>query len=209
MRISLLGLLLCSGLCLGQSPTGQMGTVGVNDVEVTTDSQVSSEHLQAVMREIESHSYPPSQTEEIVERARYTLQRDGYFKADVSLADMRSVNPAERMVVTLAIHEGQQFRLKKITFTGNKQIPESQLRQQFEIAHGETFDTEKIRKGLDQVRRMYFSRGYINFSPVVNAKAEEDSGTVTLQIDCDEGKQFHFASWRFTGGNFTPATPRR
>ena len=209
MRISLLGLLLCSGLCLGQSPTGQMGTVGVNDVEVTTDSQVSSEHLQAVMREIESHSYPPSQTEEIVERARYTLQRDGYFKADVSLADMRSVNPAERMVVTLAIHEGQQFRLKKITFTGNKQIPESQLRQQFEIAHGETFDTEKIRKGLDQVRRMYFSRGYINFRPVVNTKAEEDSGTVTLQIDCDEGKQFHFASWRFTGGNFTPATPRR
>jgi len=44
---------------------------------------------------------------------------------------------------------------------------------------------------------------------VVNAKAEEDSGTVTLQIDCDEGKQFHFGKLAFTGGNFTPATPRR
>jgi len=45
-------------------------------------------------------------------------------------------------VVTLAIHDGQQYRLKKITFTGNKQIATSQLRQQFEIEGGEIFDTD-------------------------------------------------------------------
>ena len=123
--------------------------------EVTTDSQVSSEHLQAITREIEGHSNPPSEPEELVERARYTMQREGYFKADVSLADVRSVNPLERtVVVTLAIHEGRQYRLRNITFTGNKEIPTSQLRQQFETAGGETFEVEKIRKGLDQLRNI-------------------------------------------------------
>jgi outer membrane protein assembly factor BamA len=65
------------------------------------------------------------------------------------------------IVVTLAIHDGQQYRLKKITFTGNKQIATSQLRQQFEIEGGEIFDTDQIRQGLEQISYLY-SRGYIN-----------------------------------------------
>ena len=115
------------------------------------------------------------------------------------------MNPLERtVVVTLAIHEGRQYHLKKITFTGNKQIPTSQLRQQFEIAGGETFDVEKIRKGLDQLRRFYASRGYINFAPVPNTQLDEDSGTITLHIYCDEGKQFHFGKLAVYGRELHP-----
>ena len=63
MRISVLGLLLCPALCLAQPPTGHMGTITVNDVEVTSGSEVSSEHLQAIRRGIEGHSNPPSEPE--------------------------------------------------------------------------------------------------------------------------------------------------
>ena len=94
MRSSVLGLLLWPALCLAQSPTGQMGTVTVNDVEVTSGSEVSSEHLQTITREIEGHSNPPSEPEELVERARYALQREGYFKADISLAKRAVGEPA-------------------------------------------------------------------------------------------------------------------
>ena len=205
MRISLLGLLLCPGLCLAQPPTGHMGTVGVNKVEVTSGSEVSSEHLQAIAREIESDANPPNQPEEIVERARYTLQREGYFEADVSLADVRSVSSLERtVVVTLAIHEGQQYRLKKITFTGNKEIRRSQLRQQFEMADGDIFDVEKTRQGLEQLRKLYASRGYINFAPVPNTQPEEDTPTIVLHIDCDAGKQFHFGKLAIYGRELHP-----
>ncbi len=205
MRFSLLGFLLCSGLLLAQSQTGSKGTVTVSSVEVTSGSEVSSEHLQAITQEIESHTYPPGELQEIVERALYTLQQEGYFKAEVSCPDKPSAVPGERtLVVTLAIYEGKQYHLKEIMFTGNKAFSESQLRQQFAIAAGDVFDAEKIRQGLDKLRRLYASRGYINFTPVPNTQPDDGGGTILLSMDMDEGKQFYFGKLVVTGQELHP-----
>ena len=58
--------------------------------------------------------------------------------------------------------------MSEITFTGNKAVLTSELRNQFTIANGDVFDTEKIRRDLEGIRRVYVSRGYINFVPVPN-----------------------------------------
>ena len=134
---------------------------------------MSSDHLRAITEEVAKHTYPANQPgEEIAERARYTLQQDGYFKAEVRLA-RQLVSPIQSTVaVTLEISEGQQYRLKKVAFGGNKVISAQELRQQFAIGNGEIFDVEKIRRGLEQLRRLYMARGYINFAPIANTEAD-------------------------------------
>lgn len=131
MRLNILGFLLSSGLLLAQVPADQAGRITVRDVDVEPVSSVSPEHLRAIVEEIESYTYPRNQPEEIVERARYALQRYGYFKADVSMSDTRPVSPDQATIaVTLAIREGRQYRLSEITFAGNKALLESDLRSQ-------------------------------------------------------------------------------
>jgi outer membrane protein assembly factor BamA len=94
-----------------------------------------------------SHSLNPNQLQEMVERARYGLQSEGYFKADVSLNDVHPIDLiGGTIAVTLAIEEGPQFHLQQIGFSGSSKSPESQLRQQFEIADGDVFDVEQIRE---------------------------------------------------------------
>jgi outer membrane protein assembly factor BamA len=118
MRICFFGLLLGPVLLLAQSPIGRTGEVTVSSVDVTSTSSISSEHLTKITQEIQSHSYAPSQSEEIVERARYTLQREGYFRADVSLNDVRTLSPiGGTIAVTLAIEEGRQYQLNQIRCT--------------------------------------------------------------------------------------------
>jgi outer membrane protein assembly factor BamA len=210
MRTYLLGFMLSPILLLGQSPISQIGEVTVASLDVTSGSVVSSEHLLPITREFESRSFNPNQLQEMVERARYSLQREGYFKADVSLNDVRPIDLiGGTIAVTLAIKEGQQFHLQQIGFSGNKELPESQLRQQFEIADGDVFDVEQIRKGLEQLRRLYVMRGYINFTPVPNTEADEDRAAVTLKIDCDEGKQFHFGRLAVAGRELHPGDGER
>ena len=205
MRICIFGLLLGPVLLLAQSPINHIGEVTVASLEVTSGSAVSSEHLLQITQEIESHSYPPGQPQEIVERARYTLQREGYLKADVRLNDVRTINATDGTIaVTLAIREGPQFRLEQISFTGNKALSASQLRQQFEIADGDVFDVEQIRSGLDHIRKLYASRGYINFTPVPNTEPDEHRDVISLDIDCDEGKQFHFGKLVVAGRELHP-----
>jgi len=193
MRFGFVGLLLWSGMLLAQSNTGNIGQLTVSSVEVTSGSSVSSDHLRAITEEIAKHTYPADQIgEETAERARYTLQQDGYFKAEVRSAN-QLVSPMQSTVaVLLEISEGQQYRLKEIAFSGNKVISAQELRQQFAIGSGEIFDVEKIRRGLERLRRLYASRGYINFAPVPNTDADDENRVVTLRIDCDEGKQFHY-----------------
>ena len=129
MRTCLLGYLLSPVLLLAQSAINHIGEVTVASLDVTSGSAVSSEHLSQITQEIEGRSYNPNQPEEIVERARYTLQREGYFKADVSLNDVRFSSPiGGTIAVTLAIKEGQQYQLKQITFSDNKELSASQLR---------------------------------------------------------------------------------
>ena len=108
---------------------------------------------------------------------------------------MLNETPGQRTVaVTLRINEGQQYRLEQINFVHNRVFASSQLRQAFAIKDLELFDTEKIRLGIDELRRLYASEGYINFVPVPNTKANDQAGTVALVMDIDEGKRFRIES---------------
>src|SRR5204863_204501 len=53
--------------------------------------------------------------------------------------------------------------------------------------------------GLENLRRLYGSQGYLNFTPVPNTRFNEDSETVDLEIDVDEGRQFRWGNLHVDG----------
>ncbi len=165
----------------------------VTSVSVKSDSRISQDVLRTISNELQNQTY--GETAEISERTRYLLQTQGYFKADVGESQVRilSESPLQEIVaVTLAIRLGEQYRLKEIAFSNNKAFSAVQLRGQFPIRDGDILDTEKIRLGLGQLRKLYASNGYINATPVPNTAADDSSRSVSLNIDVDEGVQFRF-----------------
>ncbi len=108
------------------------------------------------------------------------------------------------MDIKLPVEEGDRFRLKEITFSGNKAVTDtSRLRALFKIKDGDIFDTEAIRKGLENLRKAYAALGYINFTPVPNTDADDEKKTISLRIDLDEGKQFYVRRIEFQGNTTT------
>ena len=108
------------------------------------------------------------------------------------------------LLITIPVEEGQRYRLKDITFTGNKAVKNTQaLRSLFKIKDGDVFDTEAIRKGLESLRKAYAALGYINFTPVPNTDADDEKRTISLRIDVDEGKQFYVRRIEFQGNTTT------
>lgn len=147
------------------------------------------------------------------ERVHYAFQERGFFKAWALPPTIAVVtgNAAEEIIdVTFDVHEGQRYRLNRITL-GNEHapngyaFPESQLRQTFLISDGEIFDVEKIRRGLELLRELYVSRGYINFTPVPVTEADDRTGTVALRIDLDEGFIFRVGSLTLDGVEHMPS----
>jgi hypothetical protein len=65
-------------------------------------------------------------------------------------------------------------RIRDCVREGENQVPSGpqlffsgdELPGQFPVADGDIFDVDKIRKGLEDLRRLYVSQGFMNFTPV-------------------------------------------
>ena len=68
---------------------------------------------------------------------------------------------------------------------------------------------EKIRRGLERLRRLYAARGYINFAPIPNTEADDENWAVTLRIDLDEGQQFHYGKLTVRGNELHPGDSKK
>lgn len=164
-----------------------------------------------------ARTYDSTKLNEDAERVRYYYQTKGYFKALV--ADPKTKihdtsgflwylpfkkSPGKAVDITMPIEEGERYKLKEITFTGNKAVKDTNaLRAMFKIKDGDIFDTEAVRKGLDNLRKAYAALGYINFTPVPNTEPDDEKKTISLKIDLDEGKQFFVRRIEFLGNTTT------
>jgi len=184
---------LAAGLA-AQTDDDRERNVAVASVSVTPDSTISSENLHVIRDEIQSHTYG-SYLPEISERARYALQTQGHFRARVGDPKFTVLSESagrKTIAVTLAVDQGEQYRLKEITLSKNTVFLSPQLHALFPINNGDVFDVEKIRVGLEGIRKLYASKGYINATPVPNTDADDASRLVSLDIELDEGGQYRF-----------------
>jgi outer membrane protein insertion porin family len=165
-----------------------------------------------------SKTYDATKLTEDTERLRMAYQHKGYFKVVVQdpktqIRDARPSlfrlpfhhkPPGKRIDITVPVTEGDRYRLGSITFSGNKAITNNQaLRSAFAMKDGDIFDTEKVRKGLEGLRKIYGEFGYINFTPVPDTQIDEAKKLVNLKIDLDEGKPFYVRRIEFSGNTTT------
>jgi outer membrane protein insertion porin family len=138
---------------------------------------------------------------ELAERVRYLYQEHGYYKADVQSTPRSITSDADHphVSVDIEIKEGRQYKLDHLELTGQKAFSAEQLRPLLPIQSGEILNVEKIREGLDNLRKVYGERGYINFTPVPDAKPDDTYAVVDLSIEIDEGAQFRIGTIAFSG----------
>ena len=68
---------------------------------------------------------------------------------------------------------------------------------------GDIFNADMVRKGLEDLRKVYGALGYINFTAVPDTTVDEEHKLITLKIDIDEGKQFYVRRIEFQGNTTT------
>ena len=140
--------------------------------------------------------------DEALERARAGWQNLGYFKVQVrGESRVLTKSPAsQRIVLSVHVDEGPQYRLKEITFKNNSVFTDTtMLRGLFLINDGDIFSRDKIAEGLEKLRQAYGELGYINFTSVPDTKYDDEDKLISSVIDIDEGRQFYVGSIKVFG----------
>jgi outer membrane protein insertion porin family len=205
--------------------------IKVGKIRFTGNKHVKSRTLRAAMKNLHpigiprsiflegvfAKTFDASKLEEDAERVREALQIYGYFKAvvDDPKTQLRDTSSKLRipfiqkgqgkvMDITVPIEEGDKYKLKAITFKGNKAILNTTLlRNIFPIKDGDTFNKQLIGKGLDNLRKAYGELGYIDFTPVPTTDIDDEKKEITLNVEVEEGKPYFVRRIEFQGNTTT------
>lgn len=158
--------------------------------------------------------------DELLARVRDAWQQHGYFNVKAGQSDSQALaedSESRTVAITMNVEAGKQYRLDEIHFgniqaDGSRRLPlspgapeeqkpvtDEQLRSFFPIQQGDVFDTHKIQEGLEDLRRAYGARGFINVVTVPSTKIDEASGRIALLVEIDEGNQFRIGKVELTG----------
>jgi outer membrane protein insertion porin family len=155
---------------------------------------------------------------------RGIYQDHGYFKVNVSdpvvkiSDDVRSGIPGPWPLVgsrngksadiTISIEEGQQYHMGKLNFRsadpdqGLVFKPEF-LASAFPLKQGDVFAADKIRKALDNYKKLYGGFGYIDFVATPLTDIDDPKKIVNLTMEFDQQKQFFVRRIEFSGNTTT------
>ncbi len=165
-------------------------------------------------------TYDLAKLEEDKSRIQDFYQTKGYFAIKVleQKVTLRNVGagkfripliykpkPGVEADIVLPLEEGRLYRLRNVNYVGVKlfRVPESLTASVFRMKTGDVFSTEKLRKGMENLRDLYGSFGYIDFVPEPVPETVTGTDQIDLTINADEGKQFYVRRIDFQGNTTT------
>ncbi|MGH9553637.1 MAG: POTRA domain-containing protein, partial [Terriglobales bacterium] len=151
-----------------------------------------SDDLSAITSELIGSCFDED-SEEIAERVRALFQNRGYFTSVVKSVRIKPIDPIaipKPVVLEAEVDEGQRCTLSAIGFVGNHSFNGAELRNVFPLKKGDLFARDKIASGLDSLRNLYESRGFIDFMFVPDTE-NVSNASVILSINVVEGPQYH------------------
>ena len=109
----------------------------------------------------------------------------------------------KRVFIDVDLEEGSQYRVGEVNFTGNTRFQAPVLMRVLGLQKGEVFNGELIRKGFENLKKIYGSQGFINWTPVPRQDIDDETKLVNIVFEFEEGKQFALRRLDFVGNTTT------
>ncbi|MEJ0071677.1 MAG: outer membrane protein assembly factor BamA [Pseudomonadota bacterium] len=144
--------------------------------------------------------YTRTKVQNDVKRILDLYRRNGRFAATVEPKVIQL--PQNRVDLVFEIHEGSRTGISRITFIGNKQFGDGELRGAIQtvesrwfrfLSNDDSYDPDRVTYDRELLRRFYLKNGYADFK-VLSAVAElaPDQGSFYLTFTIDEGERYKF-----------------
>ena len=186
--------------------------IRVRNIEFTGAGETEKSALEQVARRLPNHEYSRSRLSQFVQRDLLPVYHArGYLKATFGAPEPKAVSqpsaediqegPRNQTMVdiTFAVTPGQQYKLKSLDWSGNREFPTRTLEQLVRVPIGQPANTVRLADELKAVQTLYGSHGFITASVKANAEFDDAAGTVAMHLDVKEGFEYHMGELEFRG----------
>ena len=186
--------------CVNDHRSNKNAGILITDFTITGTQTISASDLARITTDMIGSCFDEN-SEEMEERVRASFQDRGYFKVEVKSLSFKPSDPLgipKPVTLEGEVSEGARYKLAEITFVKNLAFSSEILRQQFPLKRGALFERGKIANGLQSLRKLYSTHGFLDFTAVPETIFSSDA-TVNLNISIQEGSQYHMGKLETVG----------
>jgi outer membrane protein insertion porin family len=166
-------------------------------------------------------SYAPNKMPDDADKITEFYQNKGYARAVVGSHQVETISDSRdgktRYIrLRIPVDEGQRYKVGAFNVADNTLVRSEFLKPLFKVKEGEWYSAKKIRKGLQEVQKVYGSAGFYQFNPGVEAcprgmncqtmepiPGQEQLPIVDVTVRMVEGKRFFVNRLSFSGNTTT------
>jgi outer membrane protein insertion porin family len=177
--------------CVNDHRSNKNAGILISDFTITGTQTISANDLDRITSEMIGSCFDED-SEEMEERVRASFQEHGYFKVEVKSLRFKprdQLSVPKPVTLEGEVSEGVRYKLAEITFVENHAFSSEKLREQFPLKKGELFERSKVASGLESLRKLYGTHGFLDFTAIPDTKFGS-TGTASLNISIQEGPQY-------------------
>ena len=180
-------------------------TIGL--LKITGNKEIKTKQLYKVLKQmhlVEGDVFDSTKLQQIKLGLENEYSRLGHYVAIVNTYVTKE--PRNQVALTIQVTEGPLAKVHKISFTGNKNFSQGDLRDTFQLTtpgimtlfnHHDRFSNEQLDKDLESLKNFYYDHGYLRFKVLSKKITFNATHTkVTIQIDVYEGPVYHISGYR-------------
>jgi outer membrane protein insertion porin family len=162
--------------------------------------------------------YDPEQVDEDVAALDHFYRGEGFF--DVKVGRKLIFSPDQTEVqIDFVINEGVRYKVGRVSFAGNVNVPDAVLRKNLKMVPGKYFDSDAVQHDVKEIVKAYSPLGYIydpqssdpnylrigksSYEFVARTVFHVERGTLDLVYEITEGKPFRTGTINIKGNSLT------
>src|SRR5215471_2905038 len=131
-------------------------------------------------------------------------QNNGYINVQIGEPVVEINREAGRIVITIPItREGEQFKVGKVTLTGDNVFKEEELRQRVHLTTGEIYSREAVRRDITGLTDAYADRGYAFADVTPTVSIDQEARVVNLSFTTRPGPKVYIGRIDIVGNERT------
>jgi len=154
-----------------------------------------------------SGRFKDDQFDDDLDKLRDYYREEGYLDVEISQDNVIFAYPTpEKLVLTINITEGRQYRLGEISFKGNKLFTSALLKRAARQKSGVVFVPSKLDKDVERLEDFYGKDGYLDTRVRLVRKPNVNTGNIDIEYGITESEKFNVESVVIEGNAKTKST---
>ena len=154
-----------------------------------------------------SGRFKDDQFEDDLDKVRDYYREQGYLDVEIAQDKIVFSYPTpDKLLITINVTEGRQYRVGEINFSGNKLFATTLLKRVARIRSGMVFVPSLLDKDTERVEDFYGKDGYLQTNVRILRKPNIASGNIDIEYQVQESEKFNVESIVIEGNTKTKST---